>query len=337
MKPPESILRRLMQSLAIVSAIGMFLMLVFIWVEYQISVLHIFDLTQLRQSAHELLEHVVLPMILLSIPMAFAGRWAIRRGVRPLTEAAEHINAASDQPRGVRVDTSTLPIETVPFADAVNHLLDRVDHAAAMHEAFAADIAHELRTPLTLLSLQLDTLDDPKAAAMRADINAMRRLIDQLMLLAQIDAQDAASIPPHIVDLVDVAGDVAAQMAPAALADDKRIELCGAQSGTIWGRREAVAAALRNLVENALRVTPSGKAVVIYADAAAELAVRDGGPGLTQARYDMLSKRLRRCDHASRDGAGLGLSIVSRIMASHGGRVAADADIRELRLIFHKK
>lgn len=337
MNQPESILRRLMHSLAIVSAIGLFLMLSFIWIEYQISVRHIFDIAELRQSAHELVEHVVLPMTLLSIPMAFAGRWAIRRGVRPLAQAAEHIHAASDQPRGVRVDTSTLPIETVPFANAVNHLLDRVDHAAAMHEAFAADIAHELRTPLTLLSLQLDTMDDPKAAAMRADVAAMRRLIDQLMLLAQIDAQNAASIPPRSVDLADVAADVAAQMAPAALADGKRLEVYGTSAGTIWGRREAVAAALRNLVENSLRVTPSDTAVIIHADTPAELGVCDGGPGLTQARYDMLSQRLHRCDHASRDGAGLGLSIVARIMASHGGRVAANPESRELRLIFHKK
>ena len=336
MKRQESILGRLMRSLALVSATGLFLLLVFIWVEYQISILHFADLARLRRSAYELLEHIGLPMVLLAIPTVLAGRWAIRRGVQPLEEAAARINAASGEARGVRVDASTLPVETVPFADAVNRLLDRVDRAAAAHEAFAADIAHELRTPLTLLSLELDGLDDPRAEAMRADVAAMRRLIDQLMLLAQIDAEAAAHLPPDDVDLVEVAGDVVARMVPAALADGKVLELRGERAGTIRGRRESVAAALRNLVENALRVTDAGAPVVILADRAAELAVRDGGPGLSAARLHEMTQRLSRADHASANGAGLGLAIVSRIMAGHGGRLAADEGKRELRLIFAK-
>ena len=164
----------------------------------------------------------------------------------------------------------------------------------------------------------------------------MRRLIDQLMLLAQIDAESAAHLPPGEVDLVEVAGDVIAQMAPAALAENKLLELHGEGAGIIKGRREAIAAALRNLVENALRVTPAGTPVIVVADRPAELAVRDGGPGLSAAYLDTLVQRLRRADHASQTGAGLGLSIVARIMAAHGGRLDTDADRRELRLIFAK-
>lgn len=333
MKPANSIVGRLTLSLTLVALIGAVLLLLFIGVEYRISFADLSDALALPAVVHELNEHVVVPMLLLATPMTVTALWAIRRAIEPLEEAARKIDAAKEA-RGVRVDAESLPLEARPFARSINALLDRVDAAAAMHEAFAADIAHELRTPLTLLSLELDQLDGAKAERLRVDVGAMRRLIDQLMVLAQIDAERLAQMAPTPVDLVELAGDVVAQMAPAALADGKQIELSGEDSAVIAGRREAIAAALRNLVENALRVTPAGQTVVVLADRPGELAVRDGGEGLSSERLKILVERLRRADHASSNGAGLGLAIVARIMAAHGGRLATNPEQRELRLIF---
>ncbi|MES1983958.1 MAG: HAMP domain-containing sensor histidine kinase [Pseudomonadota bacterium] len=334
MTQPNSILGRLTRSLTIVAVVGALLLLLFIGIEYRISFAELSDEAALQIVIHELTEHVIIPMLLLAIPMAVVGRWAIRRAVEPLGRAAQKIDAAGGEARGVRIESESLPLETQPFARAVNALLTRVDDAAALHEAFAADIAHELRTPLTLLSLELDRLEGAQAAQLRLDVAAMRRLIDQLMLLAQIDAEQAAHLPPAPVDLIEVAGDVVAQLAPAALANGQTIELCGEGQNVILGRRETVAAALRNLIENALRVTQQGVPVVVRADEPGELAVRDGGDGLSPERLDVLVQRLRRADHASTSGAGLGLAIVARIMAAHGGRLVTDPDQRELRLIF---
>ncbi len=334
MNDPNSIVGRLKVSLTLVALIGAILLLLFIGIEYRISLSDLSDGSTLPVVLHELTEHVLIPMLLLATPMMLTALWAIRRAVKPLEEAARKIDAAQEQSRGVRVDANSFPMEARPFALSINALLDRLDVAAAMHEAFAADIAHELRTPLTLLSLELDQLDDGRAKQLRLDVGAMRRLIDQLMLLAQIDAERAAQMSPTPVDLAELAGDVVAQMAPAALADGRQIELSGEGSGVIPGRREAIAAALRNLVENALRVTPAGGTVVVLADRPGELAVRDGGEGLSPERLEILVQRLRRADHASSNGAGLGLAIVARIMAAHGGVLVTNPDRRELRLIF---
>lgn len=334
MKRQDSISARLTRSLTAVALLGAVLLLLAIALEYGLSFSDISDSGMYALIWHELAEHFVVPMLILAVPMAIVGRWAIRRGVKPLETAALEIDAAQGEARGVRIDADRLPLETIPFARAVNNLLDRVDRTAALHEAFAADIAHELRTPLTLLSLELDKMEGDTASRLRADVAAMRRLIDQLMLLAQIEAEEAAHIAPAAVDLSDVAGDVIAQMAPAALAQGKLLELSGEAWAPVPGRREAVAAALRNLIENALRVTPGDRPVLILADRPGELAVRDGGVGLSAERLELLVQRLHRADHASMNGAGLGLAIVSRIMAAHGGRLATDPDQRELRLIF---
>lgn len=334
MKRPDSILGRLTRSLTIMSLVGAVLLLLFIGIEYRISFTELSNEAAFSVIIYELTEHVVIPMVLLAIPMAVAGRWAIRRAVEPLEEAARKIDAAQDKARGVRIETDSLPLETQPFARAVNALLERVDNAAALHEAFAADIAHELRTPLTLLSLELDRLDSSEANRLRLDVAAMRRLIDQLMLLAQIDAEQAAHLPPEPVDLVEVAGDVVAQLAPAALAEGRTLELRGDGANPILGRRESIAAALRNLIENALRVTPPEIPVVVLAARPGEVAVHDGGAGLPAEQLALLVQRLRRADNASSNGAGLGLAIVARIMAAHGGRLVTDPGKRELRLIF---
>lgn len=334
MKRPPSIIRRLTASLALVGGLGAVLLLIVIGIEYRISFSNLSDHDAFQRAIRELSEHVLLPMAVLILPMALAGRWAIKSGVRPLLDAAAKIDARAGEPRGVRVDTTGFPIEARPFADAINRVLGRIDGAAALHEAFAADIAHELRTPLTLLSLELDRLDHPDAERMRGDVARMRRLIDQLMLLAQIDADRTAQVPPAPVDLGEIAADVIAQLAPIALDADRHLALETETPIMVAGRREAIAAALRNLIENALRASPAGSCITVRTASGGMLAVRDEGPGLTAEQLAALTQRHRRADHASRDGAGLGLAIVERIMHAHGGTLAACPEAREIRLHF---
>src|SRR3546814_1964069 len=84
------------------------------------------------------------------------------------------------------------------------------------------------------------------------------------MLLAQIDAASAAQFPLESVSLVEIARDVVSLLAPGIIAEGKAITLdAGSGHPVARGRREAIAAALRNLIENAVRVTPTGSTVTI--------------------------------------------------------------------------
>ncbi|WBH18040.1 sensor histidine kinase [Sphingomonas radiodurans] len=327
-----SITRRLTRSLAVVGGLGALLLLVFIGVEYRLSFNHLSGGDAAQLALRELAEHVLLPMAVLIVPMALAGRWAIRRAVEPLRTAADEIDARTEDVRGVRVSADALPQEARPFADAINRTLERIDRVASMHEAFAADIAHELRTPLTLLSLELDRLTVPEASRLREDVAQMRRLIDQLMLLAQVEADAASLTSPSRIDLADLAGDVIARMAPIALDRSAHLELAADMPVWASGRREAIGAALRNLLENALRVTPPGGTILVRVTADGTMAVRDEGPGLSTSSLADLVGRHRRADYASTDGAGLGLAIVDRIVKAHGGTLSTAPDAREIRL-----
>ena len=333
--PPRSIARRLSIGLSIVGVIGAFLLLVFIIREHQQSFQALGDPEAARHAFRELTEHVLVPILVLIIPMGLASLIVIRRALQPLTDAAALLRMAEAHERGVIVDHSDFPAEALPFADALNTLLGRLDAAARDHEAFAADVAHELRTPLAVLALELDALDHPDAGRLKGDVLAMRRLIDQLMLLARIDAQSFAHSMPDRVSLEDVGADVVGLLAPGAIEAGKTIALVRVgEVVTVRGRREAIAGALRNLVENALRVTPPGGGVTVFAGPGPRLRVQDGGAGLSDVRLAELVQRHRRADHASKDGAGLGLAIVARIMAAYGGALKTLPAHRELVLDF---
>ena len=287
------------------------------------------------RAMQEMLEHVVLPLVLLLVPMMLVGQKVIGDAFRPLEEAAARIEMVSGHERGFRIDSSLMPAEALPFVHAVNDLLSRLDEAARQHEAFAADVAHELRTPLALLSLELDRLHGADAYNLKRDLAAMRRLIDQLMLLAQLDADSAAHIALQPVSLADVAGEVVSAAAPGIIAAGKMIALeTGSQPAVVPGRREAIASALRNLVDNAARVTPDTGTIEVFIGPGAVVGVRDGGPGLSPERLRDLVRRHRRADHASVDGAGLGLAIVEKIMVAHGGTLSTSPEKRELQLHF---
>ncbi|EXS70492.1 MULTISPECIES: sensor histidine kinase [unclassified Sphingobium] len=331
----RSVSRRLVRGLGLVGLVGTVLLLAAVAFFYRLSFADLAAGEATSRALNEMLDHVALPVVILMAPVAFVGLRVIRQAFTPLEEAAAEIEAARGHERGFRIDTSRMPSEALPFTDAVNDLLTRLDDAAMRQEAFAADVAHELRTPLAVLSLELDRLDHAEAGRLKGDVAAMRRLIDQLMLLAQIDAATAAQLVPEAVSLTDVATDAVSFMAPGIIATGKTIALeTGEQSPIVRGRREAIAAALRNLIENAVRVTPAGGAVHVSVGPGAAIGVRDEGPGLSPDRLRDLVRRHSRADHASKDGAGLGLAIVDRIMAAHGGMLATDSDRRELSLRF---
>lgn len=331
----RSIARRLFLGLTAVGMTGTLLLLIFIIREHQQTFRALGEPKAAGRAFTEVYQHVLVPILVLIIPMGLASFIVIRRALKPLGEAAERLHGSQPHARGVLVDHAAFPAEAVPFAEAVNTLLSQLDQAARDHEAFAADVAHELRTPLAVLSLELDGLDHPDAPRLKADVLAMRRLTDQLMLLARVEAHKVAQPMPEEVDLVETGADVVSLLAPAAIAEGKNLSLVlrGGRN-LVTGQRETIAAALRNLVENALRVTPAMGSVTVFAGPGPRLSVRDGGAGLPPERLARLAQRHSRADHASEGGAGLGLAIVARIMEAHGGMLATVPDARELVLEF---
>lgn len=276
-----------------------------------------------RAIRNELLEHVVLPIAPLAALLLAFSLWQVRRLTRPLREAAAEADALDPTMLEGRLSEPKNPQEVRVLVEAMNRALARIEAGTRLVHEFNANAAHELRTPLSIMRLAIDRLPPSEAAdQIRADVAGLTRIVTQMLDLAQADAMIAGANGP--VDLRALAEDLVAQMAPLAWAAGRDIRFVGDGSPVVDGHAEAIARALRNLVENALRHTPEGSVVTVSAGPGPVLSVRDHGPGIDPENRERVFERFWRADRERSDGAGLGLGIVQATMAAHGGEARVE-------------
>ena len=233
-----------------------------------------------------------------------------------------------------RLPVEILPSEAQPLAQATNAALDRLAAAFHAQSAFAADVAHELRTPLSVIRLHADAVPDTALrAALLGSVDRTARVIAQLLALAHLErpVEEYADA----IDLHALAEAVVADRAAAILSGGRTIALEGDASVVLpRGRPEAIRLALENLIDNAARHTPAGTAIVVAAGPGPRLTVRDDGPGVPDGHLARLTERLWRGDRARAGGMGIGLSIVARIAAAHGGALTVRRGAGARGLVF---
>lgn len=264
---------------------------------------------------------ITLPILLLLLVIDIA---IFRRALRPLVQASEQARNISPTRIDVRLPVEGMPNEVRPLVLAVNQALDRLDQGFRVQREFTADAAHELRTPLTVLRTRIDTLADQQVArTLRQDIEGMSRIVSQLLEIAELDT--FVVDPREKTDLQSVCAEVAEFIAPLALAQGKNVAL-NAETGPTWvkGNAEMLYRAIRNLAENAIYHTPGGTAVEIVVEGNGTVSVLDQGPGIAAAERELVFRRFWRRDRRRTGNAGLGLSIVRRIVDAHSARITVN-------------
>ncbi len=285
-----------------------------------------------RQQAIQLVMKTLEPFALAVPILAILVWFAVGHALEPLQRLANSVKArrvTALEP----LPNAQLPDEVQPLVAALNDLLTRLSGALERERAFMADAAHELRTPLTALHLQLGALaragtDREREEAMErlsAGVQRSIRLVEQLLSLAR---QEPRAEPAHgRIGLDELARNVVAELVP--LADARRIDLgiADAQPAVILGERDAIATLIRNLVDNAVRYTPSGGRVDVSVTRAQGdghrvlLTVADTGPGIAPEERTRVFDRFYRQPGAQAPGSGLGLAIVKAIADAHGAAV----------------
>ncbi len=289
-----------------------------------------------RQAAAAALRSVV-PLLLLAPLLAVAVIAVVAASLKPLRRVAgvARERGAGDAAASLApLPVQGLPDEALPLVRSFNGLLRRLEASFDAQRAFVADAAHELRSPLTALKLQLDLLRRaPDDASQRTAIDALAsgveratRLVEQMLALARSETGVAAIGAGETVDLAALARELLADSTSAALARDARLELDTDDAPVeVHGDRTALAALLRNLIDNALRYTPRGSRVLLGVkrgdDGAPRLVVDDDGPGLRETERDRAFDRFWRRDPSDASGSGLGLAIVRNVAERHGAKV----------------
>lgn len=275
----------------------------------------------LRALLDELATHVALPLVPVMLLLIGTSATLVRRAMAPVMAAAAwaralHPGAANPAPP----TGGTVPDEVADLVDALGRALERLESALSAERRRSAEAAHALRTPLAVLAARIDALPPgPATDALARDIRALTRTVQQLLSAA---TADIAAPGTTAIDLADIAAGVAAQLAPFAHVQGATLSLHADPRGAAArAAPAAVELALGNLVENA--VLHGGRAITIEAGPSPLLRVRDDGPSLPAGHEQAIFEPFQRGPQAAPGGAGLGLSIVRRAMASQDGAVEA--------------
>lgn len=269
---------------------------------------------QTHEERREAQTDVVLSGALAALAIALLAqlwlRLRVRQELEPLERLARHLRTHDPLAPGAALPSAERS-ELVPVHDALDQLSERLQRRLAHERAFSAHAAHALRTPLAGLDAQLATAlkeDCPPAlqsrlARARAAVARLRRVVAALLALMRSDVE----VRREPVDLAALVERVPAQ--------DLQVQVSAA--GPLWADPDLLAAALANLLDNAVR--HGATRVWLSTDDGQGLTVDDDGPGVDDAQRARLQASLDA--QAYERPTGLGLMLADMVARAHGGRL----------------
>ncbi len=232
--------------------------------------------------------------------------------------------------------THAAPAASAPATD--EHARQQID----TEKRFLNDATHQLRTPLAGIISQAElALQETDTAKLHQRIEKIlaaaqrgSHLVRQMLALARSEAQAPASTPAERYDLAQLAREVAREWIPKSLALHKDLGYEGLDTAIVCGNRFMMREAIHNLIDNALSYTPANGIITVsikHGTPAAGantpdaiiLEVADNGPGVPAEHLEHVFQRFWRADEQTTHGSGLGLPLVARIAAQHGGHASA--------------
>ena len=275
----------------------------------------------------------------LVILLGLAGGLIVSRNVsRSMAGLNEVVAAVQAGDLRTRAKLRNTHDEYDELAAGVNDMLDRLERLMGGLRHAGDAIAHDLRSPLTRLRARLESAmmqveagkGDPQAALAQAleDTDGVLRTFTAVLAIDRLQAAGEAA-EQTLFDPGQLAADMAELYEP--LSEDKGIDFKAELTPglSVRGAREFVAQALANLLDNAVKYTPEGGAIMMRvrrrASGELEFSVTDTGPGVPEADRARVVQRFVRLENSrSEPGAGLGLSLVAAVAEAHGGRLEID-------------
>jgi heavy metal sensor kinase len=299
--------------------------------------------TSLAPAERTLREFRLLLFLLVPAGVLLAGAggwWMARHALRPVEALA-----AAAREIGIRQLDRRLPLrgtddELDRMADTFNQTFARLQAAVEQMKQFTAAISHELRTPLTALRgeaevtlLSARSTEDYRRvlASQLEEFDKLSHMVNELLTLARAEAGEIhlAFQPLNFSELVR---SLSEQMEPVAAYKGVSLSVEREPDVSVSGDAQWLERVVLNLLDNAIKYTPSGGSVQVRIheqDGEAQLDVRDTGIGIPAEAVPHLHERFYRVDPSRSktvDGAGLGLSLVHWIVTAHRGRVQVDSD-----------
>jgi signal transduction histidine kinase len=276
---------------------------------------------------------------LLVVVLGLAGGLVVSRNVnRSIAGLNAVISAVQGGDLRARVELRGGHDEFEDLAAGLNDMLDRLERSIGGLRHAGDAIAHDLRSPLTRLRTRLEVAlidveagkGDPKAALAQAleDTDGVLRTFSAVLAIARLQRAGAAS-DQSLFDASQLAADIAELYEPVC--EERDLDFKAQLTPTLEarGNREFIAQALANILDNAVKYTNPGGAVMLRArrrsSGEIEFSVTDTGPGVPFDQRSRVVERFVRLENSrNQPGAGLGLSLVAAVAEAHGGRLELD-------------
>ena len=282
---------------------------------------------------------LLLGVPLLGLVAVGGGFILVGRALAPVVQIARSAEQISLRNLNERLPLTHTGDELEHLSLALNRMIVRLGEALEQNRRFLADASHELRTPLAALRGELESVVEQaralpefsdRAGSALEEVDRLAKIVDALFAISRIDAGETQQERARF-DLAPLAASTTEQM--SLLAEDKGVSVaCNVQGNvSVEGDRSRIKQVVVNLLDNAIKYTPSGGSInlnVTARDSKAVIEVADTGIGIPAGALPHIFERFFRVDKArSRDagGAGLGLAIVKSICAAHGGEVEVES------------
>lgn len=288
----------------------------------------------------------VVALVACGIPLAIllltsmVGGWVFRRIGTPMADIMAAADSVAGGDLSVRVRENT-PGELGQLARSFNHMIAELERAEQQRRNLTADVAHELRTPLHIIQGNLEGILDgvyePSRENITATLDETRLLTRLISDLQTLSLAEAGQLPLHKVlfSASDLLSDVATSFAAQStdLQVNLRVETRGdADRLGLYADPDRMDQVISNLVANALRYTPAGGTVTLWAEplpGGVRLGVEDTGEGIPTDDLPYIYDRFWRGDRSRTrsDGAssGLGLAIARQLVQANGGKIYVES------------
>jgi signal transduction histidine kinase len=294
------------------------------------------------------LRSALLPAIVVALLISLAAAFLLARSIsRPITKLA---GAAEAMSRGDY--NQSLPVEghdeLGTLTQQFNVMASEVARARKMQRDFVANVSHDLKTPLTSIqgfsqAILDGTINDSRgytqaAIIINTESQRMARLVSELLNLSRLE-NGLSSLELQPIDIGLVVSQLGLAMQPQAQASDVRLMVrIPNQSTTVLADVDRLKQAFGNLIDNAIKHTPSGGSVTVEVtqhDESVQVAFVDTGAGIPPDELPRVMERFYQIDKARSNqvnpsGArslGLGLAIAREIIQAHRGQITIDSQV----------
>ncbi|MBF0571670.1 MAG: HAMP domain-containing protein [Candidatus Omnitrophica bacterium] len=296
-------------------------------------------LVQLHTVLRNLRFSLLFLLPLTAVLTGLSGIFLVQLTLRPVNQMIETIHQITAENLKLRLTMPGTKDEIESLAKTFNEMITRLDESFTSQRQFMEDISHELKTPLSVLKGELEVtlkrIRSPQEyeSALHSNLEEVNRLagiVENLLTLARFDAK-TTTLQAAPLDLNLLIKDVVEAIQVLAIQKEVTIQFNRAHTLDIIADKNQIKRLILNILDNAIKYTPSGGKISIDLSQqkdSANIDIVDTGIGMPESELPYIFDRFYRVDKSrSSIGFGLGLSISQSIAMAHGGKISARANL----------